>query len=84
MQIEVVDSAGKVMESDDEIVIERLWDDGAPANVTRGSLNKGRALYTFTPDISHARSNLNLLVSLPSKYNDGDVCILKVLVKQYL
>ncbi|KAG7311407.1 hypothetical protein JYU34_002449 [Plutella xylostella] len=62
VQIEVVDSSGQVMSVDDEVSVERLWDDGAPVNVTTLQLKGGLATYTLVPDKGHASSRLNLVV----------------------
>ncbi|CAG9098707.1 unnamed protein product [Plutella xylostella] len=62
VQIEVVDSSGQVMSVDDEVSVERLWDDGAPVNVTTLQLKGGLATYTLVPDKAHASSRLNLVV----------------------
>ncbi|KAG6455793.1 hypothetical protein O3G_MSEX009390, partial [Manduca sexta] len=62
VQIELVLPSGEIFESDEDISVERLWDDGAPVNVTTLKLNKGRALYTFVPDAAHVNSTLNLVV----------------------
>lgn len=51
------------MEMSGDVVVERLWDDGAPVNKTTIALNKGFAKYTFTPDVAHINSTLNLVVS---------------------
>lgn len=50
------------MEMSGDVVVERLWDDGAPVNKTTIALNKGFAKYTFTPDVAHINSTLNLVV----------------------
>lgn len=51
------------METNGEVSVERLWDDGAPVNVTTIPLKKGLSTYTLIPDKAHARSTLNLVVS---------------------
>lgn len=58
----MVDSSGQVMSVDDEVSVERLWDDGAPVNVTTLQLKGGLATYTLVPDKGHASSRLNLVV----------------------
>lgn len=50
------------MESDGDVTVERLWDDGAPANITNLGLKKGLATYTYVPDAAHINSTLNLVV----------------------
>lgn len=61
-QIEVVDPSGQVMETDGDVTVERLWDDGAPVNITTLPLKKGVATYTLVPDRAHVNSTLNLVV----------------------
>lgn len=59
----------------DEVTVERLWDDGAPVNVTTLSFNKGRAMYTVVPDAAHINSTLNLVVRFKRHYMY--ICIFK-------
>ncbi|XP_045774990.1 C3 and PZP-like alpha-2-macroglobulin domain-containing protein 8 [Maniola jurtina] len=66
VQIELVNSTGHTMNTAGDVVVERLWDDGAPVNTTTVKLNKGIAKYTYTPDVAHTNSTLNLVV----KYNE--------------
>ncbi|KAI8427884.1 hypothetical protein MSG28_002244 [Choristoneura fumiferana] len=49
VQIEVLDPSGQVMNVDDDVTVERLWDDGAPVNLTTIALKKGLATYSLTP-----------------------------------
>lgn len=58
----MVDSSGQVMDTDGDVTVERLWDDGAPANVTTLPLKKGLATYNLVPDRAHINSTLNLVV----------------------
>ncbi|CAB3250011.1 unnamed protein product [Arctia plantaginis] len=62
VQVEVVDPSGQLINTDGEVTVERLWDDGTPANVTQIPLNKGIATYTLVPDKGHVNSTLNLLI----------------------
>lgn len=62
-QIELVDPSGLVMPTDGDVTVERLWDDGAPVNITTVTLSKGIATYTVVPDNAHINSTLNLVVS---------------------
>ncbi|CAH0725826.1 unnamed protein product, partial [Brenthis ino] len=62
VQIELVNSAGQTMDIAGDVVVERLWDDGAPLNKTTVALSKGFAKYTFIPDVAHINSTLNLVV----------------------
>ncbi|KAJ2953639.1 hypothetical protein O0L34_g1251 [Tuta absoluta] len=62
VQIEVVDSSGQIMDINEDVTVERLWDDGAPVNVTTIAMKKGLATYTLVPDMAHMRSTLNLVV----------------------
>ncbi|XP_026329682.1 CD109 antigen-like isoform X2 [Hyposmocoma kahamanoa] len=63
VQIEVVDPSGKIMDNvNDDVTVERLWDDGAPANVTNVPLKNGFAAYTIVPSKAHTNSTLNLVV----------------------
>lgn len=52
------------METNGDVTVERLWDDGAPVNVTTIPLKKGLATYTLTTDRAHVNSTLNLVVSV--------------------
>lgn len=61
-QIELVDPSGQILETDGEVNVERLWDDGAPVNITTLGLKKGLATYTYVPDTAHMNSTLNLVV----------------------
>ena len=58
-----MDSSGKLMSTDGDVTVERLWHDGAPVNITKLPLNKGIATYTLVPDRAHVNSTLNLVVS---------------------
>ncbi|XP_063529848.1 thioester-containing protein 1 allele R1-like [Cydia strobilella] len=62
IQIEVVGPSGQIIELDDDVRVERLWDDGAPVNVTTVPLKKGLATYTLTPAESYAAFTLNLVI----------------------
>ncbi|VVD02140.1 unnamed protein product [Leptidea sinapis] len=62
VQIEVVNSTGHIMDISDDVTVERLWDDGAPVNVTTLTLSDGVAEYSMTPDVAHTNSTLNLVV----------------------
>ncbi|XP_026487589.2 thioester-containing protein 1 allele S3-like [Vanessa tameamea] len=62
VQIELVNSSGQTMKISGDVIVERLWDDGAPVNKTTIALTKGFAKYTFTPDLAHANSTLNLVI----------------------
>lgn len=62
MQIEVVDSSGQMLDVNEDVTVERLWDDGAPVNVTTIKLKNGFATYTLVPDMGHINSTLNLVV----------------------
>lgn len=65
LQIEVVDPPGKIMDNiNGDVTVERLWDDGAPANVSNVPLKNGFATYTVVPDKAHTNSTLNLVVSV--------------------
>lgn len=66
MQIQLVNSTGDTLPVSDDVVVERLWDDGAPVNKTTIKLNKGFGIYTYTPDVAHTNSTLNLVVSYQS------------------
>lgn len=57
-----MDPNGQLIKMNGEVSVERLWDDGAPANVSTLNLKNGVALYSFTPDAAHANSTLNILV----------------------
>lgn len=48
----------------DDVTVERLWDDGAPVNVTTVPLKNGFATYTIVPGQEHTNSTLNLVVSV--------------------
>lgn len=61
-QIELVDPSGQIMETDGDVTVERLWDDGAPVNITTLALKKGLATFTYVPDAAHVNSTLNLVV----------------------
>ncbi|CAG5022083.1 unnamed protein product [Parnassius apollo] len=62
VQIEVVNSTGHIIDADEDVIVERLWDSGAPANKTTVPFNKGLALYTTTPDVAHSNSTMNLVI----------------------
>ncbi|XP_004927018.1 C3 and PZP-like alpha-2-macroglobulin domain-containing protein 8 [Bombyx mori] len=62
VQIEVVDTSGHAMEINDEVTVERLWDDGAPVNITTLPLKNGLATYTLISDAAHVNSTLNLVI----------------------
>ncbi|CAK1549918.1 unnamed protein product [Leptosia nina] len=62
VQIELVNSTGHTLDVSESISVERLWDDGAPVNITTLSLNRGSAVYSFTPDVAHTNSTLNIVV----------------------
>ncbi|XP_052755570.1 thioester-containing protein 1 allele R1-like isoform X2 [Galleria mellonella] len=62
VQIEVTNSSGEIMNTDGEITVERLWDDGAPPNTTTVSLKNGFATYTIIPEPAYTNSTLNLQV----------------------
>lgn len=62
VQIELVDSSGQTIETNEEVTVERLWDDGAPVNMTSVSLKRGLATYTIVPDAAHINSTLNLVI----------------------
>ncbi|CAH4004421.1 unnamed protein product [Pieris brassicae] len=62
VQIDIVNSTGHTLDISEEVSIERLWDDGAPANVTKLAMNKGIGVYSFTPDVAHTNSTLNIVV----------------------
>ncbi|KAL0849223.1 hypothetical protein ABMA28_013556 [Loxostege sticticalis] len=66
VQIEVVDSSGQMLDVNEDVTVERLWDDGAPVNVTTIKLKNGFATYTLVPDMGHINSTLNLVI----KYKD--------------
>jgi hypothetical protein len=61
-QIEVVDPLGQIIDVEDDVTVERLWDDGAPVNTTTVALKKGLATYTLTPVQAYAALTLNLVV----------------------
>lgn len=62
----------------DEVTVERLWDDGAPANITNVPLKNGFATYTIVPSKAHTNSTLNLVVSLQiSKYKQFEMFIME-------
>ncbi|XP_075992321.1 thioester-containing protein 1 allele R1-like [Anticarsia gemmatalis] len=79
VQIELVDSSGELMSTDGEVTVERLWDDGAPANETKVPLNKGVASYTVVPDRAHVNSTLNLLI----KYKEVTERVVNVQRSEY-
>lgn len=79
VQIEVVDPSGKVMPAEGDVTVERLWDDGAPVNVTTVTLNKGIATYSVVPDRAHVNSTLNLVV----KYKEVTERIVNVQRSEY-
>ncbi|XP_022820433.1 CD109 antigen-like [Spodoptera litura] len=79
VQIEVVDPSGQVMPAEGDITVERLWDDGAPVNVTTVTLNKGIATYSVVPDRAHVNSTLNLVV----KYKEVTERIVNVQRSEY-
>ncbi|KAJ0181857.1 hypothetical protein K1T71_002579 [Dendrolimus kikuchii] len=62
VQIEVVDPSGQIIDTDGNVTVERLWDDGAPVNVTMAALKHGLATYTITPVAAHVNSTLNLVI----------------------
>ncbi|CAH0404826.1 unnamed protein product [Chilo suppressalis] len=62
VQIEVVDPTGQIIDVNEDVTVERLWDDGAPVNVTTLSLNHGVATYSLVPDAAHINSTLNLVI----------------------
>ncbi|KAL4708067.1 hypothetical protein ACJJTC_009846 [Scirpophaga incertulas] len=62
VQIEVVDPSGKILSVNEDVTVERLWDDGAPVNVTTLKLKNGVAKYTLVPDAAHVNSTLNLVI----------------------
>ncbi|CAG9566895.1 unnamed protein product [Danaus chrysippus] len=62
IQIQLVNSTGETLPVSDDVVVERLWDDGAPVNKTTIKLNKGFGIYTYTPDVAHTNSTLNLVI----------------------
>ncbi|XP_023935608.2 thioester-containing protein 1 allele S3 isoform X2 [Bicyclus anynana] len=62
VQIELVNSTGHTIDAAGDVVVERLWDDGAPVNTTTVKLIKGIAKYTYTPDVAHTNSTLNFVV----------------------
>lgn len=64
LQIEVVDSSGQIMNVNEDVSVERLWDDGALVNVTTVTLKNGITTYTLVPDAAHINSTLNLVVRL--------------------
>lgn len=51
-----------MLEVNEDVTVERLWDDGAPVNVTTVKLKNGFAIYTVVPDMAHINSTLNLVV----------------------
>ncbi|XP_013181291.1 PREDICTED: C3 and PZP-like alpha-2-macroglobulin domain-containing protein 8 [Papilio xuthus] len=62
VQIEVVNSSGQVMDTEGDVMVEQLWDDGAPANRTTVSFRKGLAIYETVPDAAHNNSTMNLVI----------------------
>lgn len=50
------------MNVNDDVTVERLWDDGAPVNVTTIALRGGLATYTLTPAEAYFNLTLNLVV----------------------
>ncbi|KAM3964840.1 thioester-containing protein 1 allele R1 [Aphomia sociella] len=66
VQIELAKSSGEIIETDGEVTVERLWDDGAPPNTTTVILKKGLSTYTLTPEPAYVNSTLNLQI----KYKD--------------
>ncbi|XP_049864919.1 CD109 antigen-like isoform X2 [Pectinophora gossypiella] len=62
VQIELVDSSGQVMDINENVSVARLWDDGAPVNMTTITLTKGLATYTLVADKAHTNTTLNLVV----------------------
>ncbi|CAG4944809.1 unnamed protein product [Colias eurytheme] len=62
VQIELVNSTGHTLDVSDDVSVERLWDDGAPVNVTNIALKNGFAMYSITPDIAHTNSTLNIVI----------------------
>ncbi|CAH0603133.1 unnamed protein product [Chrysodeixis includens] len=79
VQIELVDPSGLVMPTDGDVTVERLWDDGAPVNVTTVTLNKGIATYTVVPDDAHINSTLNLVI----KYKEVTERVVNVQRSEY-
>ncbi|XP_049691725.2 thioester-containing protein 1 allele R1 [Helicoverpa armigera] len=79
VQIELVDPSGQVMATDGEVTVERLWDDGAPVNVTTVTMSKGIATYTLVPDNGHVNSTLNLVV----KYKEVTERVVNVQRNEY-
>uniref|UniRef100_A0A2A4K0R1 TEP1-F n=1 Tax=Heliothis virescens TaxID=7102 RepID=A0A2A4K0R1_HELVI len=79
VQIELVDPSGQVMATDGEVTVERLWDDGAPVNVTTVTMSKGIATYTLVPDNAHVNSTLNLVV----KYKEVTERVVNVQRNEY-
>lgn len=74
-----------VMDIDDEVMVERLWDDGAPTNVTTLTLKKGLATYTLIPDTAHANSTLNLVVRIINEVLEKTILVMYYLIcKQVL
>ncbi|CAH0748966.1 unnamed protein product [Diatraea saccharalis] len=63
VQIEVVDPTGQIMDINEDVTVERLWDDGAPVNVTTVKLKHGIAKYSLVPDAAHINSTLNLVIN---------------------
>ncbi|XP_041986950.1 CD109 antigen-like [Aricia agestis] len=66
VQIEVVNTTGDIIDEAGTVTVERLWDDGAPVNMTTVDLSRGVARYSYTPDLPHINSTLNLV----AKYRD--------------
>ncbi|KPJ15105.1 CD109 antigen [Papilio machaon] len=62
VQIEVVNSSGQVIDTEGEVMVEQLWDDGAPANRTTVPFRKGLATYETVPDAAHNNSTMNLVI----------------------
>lgn len=55
----------------EDVTVERLWDDGAPANVTKVPLKNGFVTYTVVPSKAHINSTLNLVVSVCKARNSN-------------
>lgn len=62
--MEVVNSSGLVIDTDGEVTVEQLWDDGARANRTTLPCRRGLATYETVPDAAHNNSTMNLVVTI--------------------
>lgn len=62
IQIEVVSPSGDITKDEGDVTVERIWDDGAPANISTVNLKNGLVVYSFTPDAAHANSTLNIVI----------------------